>query len=237
MVAVDEIRMGDNDLLSAYVAHLTEADALIILTDVDGLHDGRPGRGSAASRLDMVEAVTPEIRRLAGRRPGSAVGSGGMLTKIRAAEMVTKAGHAVLIARGTDERVLVRAVKGEPLGTLFMPSGRRMPSRKRWLAFGVKTLGAIVVDAGARTALLERGKSLLPRGVVGVSGTFEKGDPVAIEDASGREFGRGLAEYSSGELERIKGLSGGDIGKTLGFTRGDEVVHRDHMVLLSGEDS
>ncbi len=131
VVAVDEIRMGDNDLLSAHVALLTNADALVILTDSDGLYNGHPGKDPAATRIETVETITPEIRRMAGYAPGSAVGSGGMRTKVKAAEAVTSAGHAVLIARGTDERVLIRAVNGESLGTLFLPAGRRMPARKQ----------------------------------------------------------------------------------------------------------
>ncbi len=130
-VAVEEIRMGDNDLLSAYVTLLSDADALILLTDVDGLYDGHPRRSPSAARLGVVRAVSPAVRRLAGRAPGSEVGSGGMRTKIEAAGLATRAGHAVLIARGNDRRVLLRALAGEDLGTLFLPAGRRLSRRER----------------------------------------------------------------------------------------------------------
>jgi len=236
MVAVDEIRLGDNDLLSAHVAVLVHADVLVLLTDVDGLHTGRPGRDAGARRLDVVEAVTAEIRKMAGQTPGSGVGSGGMLTKVRAADQVTKAGHAVLIARGTDTQVLLRAVAGEALGTFFLPAGTKMPSRKRWLAFGVKPRGAIVVDAGARAALVTGGKSLLPKGIQRVTGSFRRDEPVSLQGPDGVEFARGLPAYSADEVARIKGRPASDIGKVLGVSRGDEVVHRDRMVLLPKGD-
>lgn len=236
-VAVDEIRVGDNDTLSAHVALLTDADALVILTDVDGLYDGNPARDRGAKRLGVVAEITPEIRKLAGRGAGSAVGVGGMQTKVQAAEMLTSAGRAVVIARGTDEDVLARIVRGEDVGTLFLPAARRMSSRKRWLAFGVRTRGAVVVDAGARAALEKRGKSLLPRGVVRVEGTFGAGDAVALKDCDGQEFGRGLAGYSAEEISRIAGRAAGEIAAILGESRGDEVVHRDNLVLLNRDNS
>jgi len=230
-VAVDEIRMGDNDLLSAHVANLTEADALIILTDVDGLYTANPAKNSSAVRLDSVDRITPEIRRMAGLMPGSSVGSGGMETKLAAAALVTAAGHAVLVARGTDERVIERAVAGEAVGTLFLPAGRRMPSRQRWLAVGAQARGSITVDAGARDAVVKKGRSLLPRGITAVSGTFERGEAVILRDPGGAEFGRGLASYSSAELERVKGLPSASIAAALGYTRGDTAVHRNNMAI------
>jgi glutamate 5-kinase len=235
MVAVDEIRLGDNDLLSAHVAVLVNADALILLTDVDGLHTGRPGRDAGATRIDVVAAVTAEIRKMAGHASGTGVGSGGMSTKVQAAEQVTRAGHAALIARGTDDRILLRAVAGEPVGTLFLPAGARMPARKRVLAFGVKTHGVIVVDAGARTALVTGGKSLLPKGVVRATGGFKRDEAVSLQGPDGAEFARGLAGYSAEEVNRIKGLAASEIAKVLGVSRGDEVVHRDRLVLLTRE--
>ena len=159
------------------------------------------------------------------------MGSGGMATKIRAAEMVTKAGHAVLLASGLEKDVLMRAVKGEALGTLFLPKGEKMPSRKRWLAFGIRPKGVIRVDAGALTALVSKGRSLLPKGIVSVSGSFKKGDAVSLQDEAGIEFARGTAAYSSEDLVKIKGHAGGEILRTLGYTHGDEAVHRDNLVL------
>ena len=236
MVAVDEIRLGDNDLLSAQVAVLVHADVLVLLTDVDGLHTGRPGADAGARRVDTVVAVTAEIRRMAGQTPGSGVGSGGMQTKVRAADQVTRAGHAVLIARGTDDRLLLRAVAGEPVGTLFLPAGTKMPSRKRWLAFGVKPRGAIVVDAGARVALVTGGKSLLPKGIQRVTGGFGRDEAVSLQGPDGAEFARGLSAYAADEVARIKGRPASEIAKVLGASRGDEVVHRDRLVLLPKEE-
>lgn len=231
LVAIEDLRMGDNDLLSAQVAILAQADVLILLTDVDGLHTGRPGTPGAA-RLDVVPELTAEIRRFAGEGAGSEVGSGGMPTKLRAADQVTRAGHAALIARGADRDVLVRAVTGESVGTLFLPAGARMPAAKRWLAFNVRLKGAVHVDAGARAALLAKGVSLLPRGVVKVVGDFRRGAAVSVAGPDGQEFGRGVANYSAEELTAIRGLPARDIARTLGYTRGDEVIHRNRLVLL-----
>jgi glutamate 5-kinase len=159
-----------------------------------------------------------------------------MQTKVRAAGQVTRAGHAVLIARGTDPRVLLRAVAGEPVGTFFLPAGTKMPSRKRWLAFGVKPRGAIVVDAGARAALVTGGKSLLPKGIQRVTGGFGRGEAVSLQGPDGVEFARGLSTYASDEVGRIRGRPASEIAKVLGASRGDEVVHRDRLVLLPKEE-
>jgi len=234
-VAVEEIRMGDNDSLSALVTLMCGADLLVLLTDVDGLHRGDPRREAAAERVEVVEKITSEVRRWAGARAGSDVGSGGMPTKLEAAGMVTQAGHAALVARGTDKDILIRAFRGEAVGTLFLPAGSRMSSHEGWLAFGVKPAGTVVVDAGARAAIEGRGKSLLPKGVVRITGGFSAGDAVAIEDERGVVFARGIAGYSAEELSRIRGLDTRDIAKVLGAGRDGEVVHRDRMVLLEGK--
>jgi len=234
VVAVDEIRMGDNDTISALVALLCGADLLVLLTDVDGLFRGDPRKDAGAERVPVVDRITPEVRKWAGVRPGSAVGSGGMPTKLRAAAMVTRAGHAVLIARGTDSGVLTRAFRGEDCGTLFLPAGSRMPDHKRWLAFGVRPSGSVIVDAGARNALTTGGKSLLPKGITRIAGEFRQGDAVSVLDEDGIEFARGVTSYSSKEINLIKGLSTRDIEGKLGVKRADEVIHRDRMVLLEG---
>lgn len=231
-VAADEIRMGDNDLLSALVAMLAEADALMILTDTDGLLSARPGKEKAATRIDTVEKVTPEIRKAAGGAVGGSVGSGGMATKLLAAEKMTRGGHPVLIARGTDSDVLLKAVAGESLGTIFLPGADKMPARKRWLAFGVKARGSIIVDAGARTALAEKGRSLLPKGILGTNGNFGAGDAVTIQDEAGVEFARGVVRYSSVDVAKLKGAAARDIEKLLGYSNGEEIVHRNNLVLL-----
>jgi glutamate 5-kinase len=234
VVAVDEIRMGDNDTLSALVALLCGADLLVLLTDVDGLFRGDPRRDSGAARVAVVDRITAEVRRWAGVTPGSSVGSGGMATKLKAAGMVNRAGHAVLIARGTDREVLTRAFNGGDCGTLFLPAGTLMPAHKRWLAFGVKPAGSVSVDAGARNALTGGGKSLLPKGITRVAGEFRPGDAVSILSDDGIEFARGVTSYSSKEILMIKGLATGEIVKILGSKRSDEVVHRDRMVIIEG---
>jgi len=230
-VAVEEIRMGDNDVLSAMVALLLSADLLVILTDVDGLYTGRPGKDAGARKLDTVESVTPALRKAAGGS-GSEVGSGGMATKLAAAERVTRAGRAAVIASGEDPKVLLRLARGEAVGTLFLPAGEKMPSVKRWLSSLHRCAGSITVDAGARAALVERGRSLLPSGITRVSGGFGEGEAVSILDPAGREFARGAAQYSAEELGRIKGLNAKEIAGVLGSSRGDEAVHRDNLLIL-----
>ena len=234
VVAVDEIRMGDNDTISALVTLLCGADMLVLLTDVDGLFRGDPRKDSGAVRVAVVDRITAEVRRWAGVNPGSAVGSGGMATKLKAAGMVTRAGHAVLIARGVDRDILTRAFSGVDCGTMFLPAGTRMPTHKRWLAFGVNPAGSVTVDAGARSALTGGGKSLLPKGITRVTGEFKSGDAVSILDENGVEFARGITSYSSKEISMIKGLASTEIAAALGAKRGDEVVHRDHLVVIEG---
>ena len=230
-VAVEEIKVGDNDNLAALVAHLIDADLLVILTDVDGLYTGDPRVDPEARRLETVDAVTEEIERLVWDADGQ-VSVGGMSTKLEAARKVTSSGIPMVIASGRVPGTLRRVLRGEPLGTYFVPRGDRLAGRKRWIAFAVPPQGRLTVDAGARSALVERGKSLLPSGVVEVEGEFHAGEVVSLSAADGKEFARGLTNYDAAELRKIQGAKTKDIEERLGYKSFDEVIHRDNLVLL-----
>jgi glutamate 5-kinase len=235
-VAVDEIKVGDNDNLAALVAHLIDADLLVLLTDVDGLYTGDPRRDPSARRIETVEAVTEEIRNLCFDDVGrdGRVSVGGMVTKLEAAQKAGASGIPMVIASGREPGILARVLKGEPLGTHFLPRDDRLAARKRWIAFAVPPQGRLTVDAGARKALTENGKSLLPSGVVGVQGEFSAGEVVAVTETDGQEFARGLVNYDAGELRKIRGAKTAEIEKTLGYKGLAEVIHRDNLVVLSG---
>jgi len=229
--ATDEIKFGDNDLLSALVALSIKADLLIMLSDVDGLYERKAdGR---LSLLSTVEEITDEVKSLAFKGP-SEVGTGGMESKLEAASLATSAGEAVLVANGRKENILPEIISGSEVGTLFKPAKVRMASRKRWIGFGARCRGEITVDAGAREALVERGKSLLASGILAVEGRFQPGDVVAIKDEAGEEFARGLSNYSAEDAHKIKGRKTTEIATLLGFKPYDEVIHRDNLVILSG---
>jgi glutamate 5-kinase len=230
-VAVEEIKVGDNDNLAALVAHLVDADLLVILTDVDGLYTGDPRVDPEARRLETVDAVTEEIERLVWDADGQ-VSVGGMSTKLEAARKATSSGIPMVIASGRVPGTLRRVLRGEPLGTYFVPRGDRLAGRKRWIAFAVPPQGRLTVDAGARSALVERGKSLLPSGVVEVEGEFHAGEVVSLSAADGKEFARGLTNYDAAELRKIQGAKTKDLEGRLGYKRFDEVIHRDNLVLL-----
>jgi len=229
-VVVDEIRFGDNDNLSALVANLMEAELLVILSDVDGLYDRDPNRSSQARLIPEVERITPRIEALAGGT-GSSLGTGGMQTKLKAAKRAALSGIGTVIVNGRNPGVLCRLVSGEDLGTYFLPECNRMAAKKHWIAFTKKCRGKLFVDAGAANAVLQGGKSLLPSGVKGVDGSFDRGDAVRLCDMEGREFARGVVNYSLQELLRILGRKSGEIEGILGYKYGDEVVHRDNLVL------
>jgi glutamate 5-kinase len=228
-VATEEIRFGDNDNLSATVANLIGADMLIILTDVDGLYQKPPGEGPKPKIFDIVDRVTPEIERAAGGST-SAFGRGGMTTKLEAARATARCGSTTVLCND----VLLQVAAGEPVGTIFT-TGNRLASRKHWLAFTTRTHGELVLDDGAVRAVTQRGKSLLPAGIVEVRGKFRIGDPVACVDSSGRAVARGLTAYASDAVERIARRPTREIAQMLGYSNGDEVIHRDDLVLL--EDS
>ncbi|MGH7401486.1 MAG: glutamate 5-kinase [Candidatus Rokuibacteriota bacterium] len=230
-VAVDEIKVGDNDNLAALVAHLIDADLLVLLTDVDGLYTGDPRRDPAARRLETVEAVTDDIQKMVFDASG-AVSVGGMSTKLEAAQKAGASGIPMVIASGREPGTLPRLLKGEPVGTYFQPRDDRLAARKRWIAFAVPPQGRLMVDAGAKKALTERGTSLLPSGLVEVDGEFHAGAVVALIQLDGQEFARGLVNYDARELRRIRGAKTKDIEKALGYKAFDEVVHRDNLVIL-----
>ncbi|HHW15096.1 MAG TPA: glutamate 5-kinase [Firmicutes bacterium] len=234
-VAVDELKFGDNDTLSALVAGLISADLLIILTDIDGLYTADPRLHPEARLIPRVEEVTPEIEALAGGA-GSARGTGGMVTKLAAAKIATSCGVSMVIANASSPSVLQDLLAGRSVGTYF-PARERLVSRKRWIAFNVPPAGQVVVDDGARKAVTERGRSLLPSGIVEVAGEFEAGDAVAILGLDGCEFARGLSNYGAADLRRIKGLHSSEIPAVLGERFYEEAVHRDNLVLLNrGEE-
>ena len=234
-VATEEIRFGDNDNLSATVVNLLGAELLVIATDVDGLHREPPAKGRPRPPLfDVIERITPEVERAA-RGSSSAFGRGGMLTKLEAARAAARCGASTVLCNGRRRDALLRAARGEPVGTLFM-TGNRMASRKHWLAFTTRTRGELVLDDGAVRALVERGKSLLPAGVTEVRGKFGIGDSVTCVDARGRGVARGLVAYSSEAVARIAGLSTRQIAQVLGYSNGAEVVHRDDLVLLEDRE-
>jgi glutamate 5-kinase len=222
-VAVEEIRFGENDVLSALVANLVEADALVILTVVDGLlADGQ--------LVELVDTVDENVFSLV-TGGKSQLGSGGMATKLEAMRMVTDAGAVAAIANGRTKDVILRLLVGERLGTVFVPASNRMPARDRWIRMVARPAGKIQIDAGAVKALVTGNRSLLPIGVVGLSGRFQRGDVVQIVSPEGCELARGLVNYSAQELAQIKGLRSTKIAQALGAAPYEEAVHRDNLVL------
>lgn len=230
-VAVDEIRFGDNDSLAAQVAHLVDADLLVILSDVDGLFTEDPRHSPSASLIPLISEITKDIERRAGAS-SSFEGTGGMATKIQAAKKVAEYGVATLILNGETPGLLPAVFTGSPAGTLVLPRGRRLTSRKHWIAFTLRAKGQVSVDDGAVEALVRRGKSLLPSGIITVSGDFGPGDAVTCADRHGKEFAKGLVNFSSDTLHKIKGLKTADIRKTMGEQEYEEVIHRDNLVIL-----
>lgn len=234
VVSVEELStstIGDNDNLSAQVANLIDADLLLILTDIAGLYTADPARDPAARLIERVERVDAATERAARGAPG-ARGTGGMLTKVHAARIATQSGTHVVLAHGGAEDVVLRAASGEPVGTHFLPTGDRMESRLRYLLSGLQTRGRIEVDAGAARALLHGSNSLLPAGVTASSGEYHRGDVVQIVTGDGRAVARGTANYSSDEVVRILGKHSDQIIATLGYEFGEEIVHRNNLVLV-----
>jgi len=230
-VVVDEIKVGDNDNLSALVTNLIEADLLIILTNIDGLCDGDPRLNPNARCIPLVEDIDVDMGKIAGGTK-SALSVGGMVSKIQAAKKASRFGIPTIIASGTRKEVIHQILRGKEIGTLILPKATTLSSRKHWIAFNLNPKGDIIVDDGAKKAIVQRGKSLLPSGVVKVRGKFDRGDSVSCLGPRGKEFARGLVNYSTSELERIKGLKTEQIEKVLGYKYSDEVIHRDDLVVL-----
>lgn len=230
-VAVEELRFGDNDTLSARVAAEISADLLIVLSDIDGLYDRNPRQYPDARLIPYVERVTPEIEALAGDTLVE-TSVGGMRTKLRAARIAGASGVPMVICDGRRPRIIHDVLAGTAPMTWFDAAGAALSHRKRWIAFGRAARGAVHVDAGARDAIVRHGRSLLPAGVTAVSGAFQAGAAVQVIDPSGKPIARGLANYSSEQLNLIKGAKSGDIERLLGRKGLDEVIHRDNLVLI-----
>ena len=227
VVAVDEIRFGDNDLIAALTTNLLRADLMILLTVVDGLLDG------AGRRIDLVDRVTPAVARLA-QASRSSLGSGGMRSKLEAIRHVTESGEVAMIANGRSPSVITRILEGRRVGTVFLPMARKLDSRRRWIGMTVRPAGQVHVDAGAARALTQAHKSLLPGGIVAVTGQFARGDVVAVVAPDGRQIARGLSQYGAAQIERIKGAKTSQIAERLGSAgpHPDEVIHRNSLVVL-----
>ena len=231
-VAVEEMKFGDNDHLSALVATLLEADLLVVLSDVEGVYDKDP-RGHADAQLISLIADSKGLSQAIGGQSLSSFGTGGIATKLGAAEKAAAGGIPTIIASGLQSGVLERVFdEKEQIGTLILPEENRLASRKHWIAFNLKPTGEIVVDQGAHDAVVLKGKSLLPSGLKDIRGSFGVGECVRCLDQEGREFARGLVNYSAQELNRIKGLHTSKIEKVLGYKAYDEIIHRDDLVLL-----
>lgn len=231
-VAVDELRFGDNDTLSALVAGLVDAGLLIILSDVDGLYDRDPRTSPDAQLVPVIRRIDRTIEGVAGG-VGSLFGTGGMATKVTAAKIATRSGVPVVIANGRLPAVVEKVWQGESIGTLFVADEDRIVARKRWIAFYPRPAGRLTVDGGAQQALVQCGKSLLPSGLRKVDGRFLAGDIVSVVADAGYELARGMVNYSSTDLVRIAGAKSIDIESLLGYKYADEVIHRDNLVLLS----
>jgi len=226
--AVEGIKFGENDTLSALVAAKISADVLLILTDVDGLYKGAVGKSEI---IKIVENITKEIEGLATGSSSSGKGVGGMRTKLSAAKIAVSSGVKVYIANGLKEGVITKIVSGESIGTLF-PAKKGMDARKCWIAFGTKSKGRIIIDDGAVKAIKDGKKSLLASGITGVSGSFEEGDSASIVDKNGEEIARGLPHFSSAQIEKIKGRKTSEIKKLVPEAGFEEVIHRDNLVVL-----
>lgn len=234
-VATEEIRFGDNDNLAATIVNVVGGDLLVILTDVEGLYERAPEPDQPTPPLiRTVPKITSAIERLASGA-GSRYGSGGMITKLQAARNAAHSGAATILCHGEISGVLEKLMKGERHGTLFEP-GEKLRGHKHWLAFTAKSRGRIVLDAGAVRALTERGRSLLPAGILRVEGEFRIGESVTCVNESGQEVARGLAGYSSLDVERLAGQRTNEIERVLGYSNGDAVIHRDDLVLLRETD-
>jgi len=230
-VATDEIRFGDNDTLGSLVANLIEADALVILTDQSGLYSADPRKDASATLIRHATAGDPALEQMAGGA-GSTVGTGGMLTKVLAAKRAARSGAHTIIASGRERDVLVRLAEGEVIGSHLRAEQMKMTARKQWMADHLQVRGRLTLDAGAVRALREDGKSLLPIGVISVSGEFERGEVVTCVDSNGQNIARGLVNYTAAETARILKHPSSKIEQILGYVDEAELIHRDNLVLL-----
>jgi len=229
-VSVDELKLGDNDTLAGLVAVMTRCDLTVLLTTVDGLHS--TSNGKLDKRIPLVSALTDDLKQFADGTDDSALSIGGMITKLTAAEIVTSAGEALLIADGREENIIIKIFKCEDLGTLFIPvANQPMRSKQRWLSFFSRASAKIIIDDGAKTALLQKGRSLLPSGILTVEGIFQRGDTVNICDLNKKILAKGLSNYSSEDMLKILGKKSCEVRKTLG-SGDDEAVHRNNLAVI-----
>ncbi len=231
-VSVEEIKLGDNDNLSSMVTMLAEADLLILLTDIEGFYSCNPkDLPSGALPLSVVKSIDREVESCA-FDTDSAEGTGGMITKLQAAKKTAHHGAATIIANGKRQHILRDIFDGKDVGTLFLQKKDRIKGRKHWIAYTLKPKGTLIIDSGGVKALVERKKSLLPSGILNVTGNFNAGSSVSLITEAGEEFARGLVNYNSGELDSIKGLKTQNITDVLGYKYFDEVIHRDDLIVL-----
>ncbi|KII80381.1 glutamate 5-kinase [Vibrio renipiscarius] len=230
-VATAEIKVGDNDNLSALVGILCGADKLLLLTDQKGLFTADPRKDPNAELIKEVSTIDDTLRKIAGGS-GTTLGTGGMATKLQAAEIARRAGIEVIIAAGSAPNVIFDSLGQEPQGTRFLPCEEALENRKRWILAGPAAAGDLVIDDGAVNAVLAKGSSLLAKGVVAIKGEFARGDVVRVTDQSGKLIARGISAYSSMDMDKIRGTHSKDIHSVLGYDYGSEVVHRDDMVVI-----
>jgi glutamate 5-kinase len=230
-VSIEEIKLGDNDNLAAMITVMLDADVFINLTDIDGLHTRDPRCHKDAELISRVSTINKTTEKLASDIAG-ALGTGGMLSKIKAAKKTTSAGIPMVIANGLRPNILTKLFAGRPQGTYFVPKAHRLASRKSWIAFSQKPQGAIIIDDGAAAAIVKNGKSLLPSGIMRVDDDFGVGAPIEFKNRRGEILGIGLANYSSAEIREIQGLKSNQIKSAVGHKSYDEVIHRDNLALI-----
>ena len=229
-VSIDEIMFGDNDILASKVAAMIDSDLLILLTDIDGLYDGNPKKNKSAKLLNYITSEEFDRKVLADTKEN--ISAGGMTSKVDAAMNVSKFGIPTIIANGMVNKVIDNIFSFKEIGTIIIPSKRSVKSKKRWIGLGLKTSGKIFIDSGAVNAILKKGKSLLPSGIININGTFEKGQQVAIFcDKTKKLIAKGLISYSSIDLEKISGKKSSQIEKILGFKYSDEIINRDNLII------
>lgn len=230
-VAVEEISVGDNDRLSALTACLVDSDLLVILSDIEGVYSSNPRTNDDARLIPIIRDPASGLDNLE-EGSGSSFGTGGIKTKFQAAQIVTASGIPMIVANAAEPSVLQRIVNGEVLGTLFVPGTHRLHTKKRWIGFGSDTKGKIYVDSGAEAAVIHRGKSLLPSGIVDTEGNFNVGDVVVLVGPELTEIAKGIVDYSSAEIQRIRGCQSEEIEKILGHKRLDAIIHRDNLTVI-----
>lgn len=230
-VVIDEIKFGDNDTLSALVTNLIDADLLILLSDIDGLYDSNPRTNNNAKLIRTVDKITDKIKDIAGDA-GTKFGTGGMSTKIDAAEIAISSGASMIIVNSSTPNIINRVVEGENIGTIFTANNHLQQARKRWIAYNSNIRGSIKIDYGAKNAIINNHKSLLPAGIKSIEGLFNKGDVVSITDIDNKEIARGITNYNSKDLELIKGIKTSEIVNKLGYKSYDVVIHINNLLVL-----